>query len=133
MENPEFEPVYQTAGPKLSDSTWPVSHADERLRALASEVEARLSSKGAGEVPGLPLAGSGVTVCLKWESSFWHQINGGPMAPPERPWIDHLDGLVGEVSISFHMTPQTVFSQTMNIPRTAAEGRSCSARVDFLF
>ena len=28
------------------------------------------------------------------------------MAPPERPWIDHLDGLMDEVSISFHVTPQ---------------------------
>lgn len=58
MENPKFEPGYQTPGPKLSNSTRPVSYADERLQALASEVEARLSSKAAGEVPGLPDAGS---------------------------------------------------------------------------
>ena len=56
-----------------------------------------------------------VTMCLKWESSFRHQINGGSMAPPERPWTDHLNKLMGEVFISSHVIPQTVLCQTMNI------------------
>lgn len=54
MENPEFEPSYQTPEAELSNSVRPVSHADERLQALASEVEVRLSLEGSWGIPWDP-------------------------------------------------------------------------------
>lgn len=37
------------------------------------------------------------------------------MALPEWPLRNYLDGLMGEVFISFHVIPQTVLTQTLNV------------------
>lgn len=78
-------------------------------------------------------------VCLKYESSFRHQINGRPHSTSWMSFDVLSGGPRSGVFLSFikcmvHVTSPTVLSQATNILlRTATTGKSLSAQVAFSF